>query len=501
MNIASESRDPSDRGDHPSGAVDPSDPRDPRGLRSDAPLLDAWLQFTAQAEAGLLSPMAVPGHKQRQDLTGAVVAGDAPLYGGLDAIKRADVMRADAEARAAALWGADWCRFSVAGSTHGNQALALAVGSDGREIIVTRILHRSILLGLVLAGLRPVWVRPEMDATSGLPAAVSVRTVRAALAAHPDACAVFLGDPSYVGTTGDLAGHAAAAHEAGVPLLVDAAWAAHLGFHPDLPAHALAAGADAMVTSAHKALPAYSQAAIVLARTGLLDAARLDRAFEATHTTSPAGSIMASIDAARVLLARDGKDLCARLLRGVAAARQRIAQVPGAAVLAGPGVEPTKLVVLLAGTGANGYAVEADLIAANMPVESADRDTVIPIPTLADDEDQIAAFTDVLIASIERHRGPPRRPSIAASWTVVPETVLSPREAFFAPNETVAADAAIGRISAELIAPYPPGVPVLAPGELISADAIASLREVKADGGRIAYAADPSLATFQVIVR
>jgi len=475
------------------------DPRDPRGLRRDAPLLDAWLTFTAQVQAGELLPMGVPGHKQRQDLVGSVVAGDAPFYGGLDTIKHADVLRADGEARAARLWGADWCRFSVAGSTHGNQALALAVGSPGQEVIITRILHRSLLLSLVLAGLRPVWVRPEMDPGSGLPAAVAVDTVRDALAAHPGACAVFLGDPSYVGTIGDLAGHAAAAHEAGVPLVVDAAWAAHLGFHPDLPLHAIAAGADAMVTSAHKALPAYTQGALVLARTGLLDAARLDRAFEATHTTSPTGSIMASIDAARALLARDGKELCARLLRSVAAAKQRLRQVPGLDVLDGPGVEPTKLVVLLAGTGANGYAVENDLVAAGMMVEMADRDTLVPIPVLADDEDQVATFVEAMIEAIERHRSAPRHLESAAAWSVVPQTILAPREAFFAPNETVGADAAVGRVSAELIAPYPPGVPVLAPGELITSEALNALREVRADGGRIAYAADPSLATLQVI--
>ena len=478
---------------------DSPDPRDPRGLRADAPLLDAWLRSTAQAEAGELTPMSVPGHKQRQDLVGTVVAGDAPLYGGLDSIKHADMLRAEGERRAAQLWGADWCRFSVAGSTHGNQALALAIGSPGQEVIITRTLHRSLLLGLVLAGLRPVWVRPAVDPSSGLPGAVSVATVRAALAAHPGACAVYLGEPSYVGTIGDLAGQAAAAHQAGVPLVVDAAWAAHLGFHPDLPPHALAAGADAMVTSAHKALPAYTQGALVLARTGLLDAARLDRAFEATHTTSPAGSIMASIDAARALLARDGKELCARLLRGVAAAKQRLRQVPGVAILDGPGVEPTKLVVLLAGTGASGYAIETDLVARGMPVEMADRDTIIPIPAIADDEDQITRFTETLVAVIERHRGTPRRPVAAAAWTVVPETVLSPREAFFAPNETVAAGAAVGRISAELIAPYPPGVPVLAPGERVTRTALDALREVQADGGRIAYAADPTLATLQVI--
>jgi len=479
----------------------PTDDRDPLGLRGDAPMLAAWLDFTRQAAAGELTPMSVPGHKQRQDLVGSVVAGDAPFYGGLDTIKHADNLRVEGEARAASLWGADWCRFSVAGSTHGNQALALAVGKPGQEVIVNRTLHKSLLLGLVLAGLQPVWVRPDIDPGTGLPAGVGVPTVQEALAAHQDACAVFLGDPTYVGTISDLAGHAATAHAAGVPLIVDAAWAAHLGFHSDLPPHAIAAGADAMVTSAHKALPAYTQGALVLATTQRLDAARLDRAFEATHTTSPTGSIMASIDAARALLARDGERLCARLLRGVAAARKRLREVPGVDVLDGPGVEPTKLVVLLAGTGAHGHAVEAEIIGAGMPVEMADRDTVIPIPTIADDEAQLAKFTEVLIAAIERHRGTPRHPQSAAAWTVEPQTVLPPREAFFAQNETVSADNAIGRVSAELIAPYPPGVPVLAPGELITAAAIEALREVAGDGGRIAYAADPSLATFQVIAR
>ena len=384
-----------------------ADPRDPRGLRDDAPLLDAWLTFTAQAEQGKLTPMSVPGHKQRQGLTGAVVAGDVPLYGGIDTIKRADVLLADARQRAARLWGADWCQFSVAGSTHGNQALALAVGSPGREVIITRNLHRSLLLGLVLAGLRPVWVLPERDPATGLPGAVAVDTVRAALAAHPDACAVFLGDPSYVGSTGDLAGHARAAHEAGVPLIVDAAWAAHLGFHPDLPQHAIAAGADAMVTSAHKALPACTQGALVLARTGRLDPARLDRAFEATHTTSPAGAIAASIDAARALLARDGRWLCARLLRVVKTAREQLAQVPGVSVLDGPGVEPSKLVVLLAGTGAHGHAVEADLIAAGMPVEMADRGTIVPVVTIPRDGGSLGRFTPAPVAPPGRLADPP----------------------------------------------------------------------------------------------
>ena len=154
--------------------------------------------------------------------------------------------------------------------------------------------------------------------------------------------------------------------------------------------------------------------------------------------------------------------------------------------------------MLLAGTGAHGHAVENDLIAAGMPIELADRDTVIPIITLADDDAAVARFTETLVAAVERHRGAPAGRSLAR---VDGDAAggAPPAEAFFAPNETVAADHAVGRISAELVAPYPPGVPVLAPGEIITAEALAALRAAHADGGRIAYAADLSLATLQVI--
>ena len=176
-----------------------------------------------------------------------------------------------------------------------------------------------------------------------------------------------------------------------------------------------------------------------------------------------------------------------------------MAAVPGVLVLAGPGVEPSKLVVLLPGTGAHGNAVEADLIAAGMPVEMADRDTIVPIITLADDEDTVTRFTQTLVAAIERHRAAPRTPAPSPAWAVTPVLAMPPRDAFFAPNETVVAGAAIGRTSAELVAPYPPGIPVLAPGEVITAGALAALRAAQAEGSRIAYAADPTLATLQVV--
>jgi lysine decarboxylase len=406
---------------------------------------------------------------------------------------------AEAEARAARLWGADACRFSVGGSTHGNQALALAVARPGDAVVVSRTLHRSLLLGLVLAGLVPVWVRPAVDPVDGLPRGIAVADVAAALSAHPDARAVFVGDPSYVGTLSDVDGLAAVANAHGLPLVVDAAWGAHFGFHPALPVHALGRGADALVTSAHKMLPAYSQAALVLARTERLDRDRLDRCFEATHTTSPAGAILASTDAVRALLERDGERLLGRLVALVGLARERLAAIEGLAVLSGPGVDPTKLVLALAGTGADGIAVERDLVAAGMPVEMADRDTVAAIVTVADDEATVAAFVDTLAASIERWREPARQAVAAAAWAVEPTTVLPPREAFFARPERVEIGRAVGRVSAELVAPYPPGIPVLAPGELVTAEAVEALVVARDAGIRIAYAADPTLGTLQVV--
>lgn len=470
-------------------------PTDPRGLRAEAPLLDAWLRFGERPG----TPFTIPGHKQRTDLVGDVVAGDVPLYAGLDTMKLAAGVLAEAEGRAARLWGADYCRFSTGGATHANQAVALAVAGDGDEVVVSRTLHRSMLLGLVLAGLRPVWVRPEVDPATGLPLGVAPATVRQALETHPRARAVLVGDPSYVGTVGDVAGLARAAHDHDVPLVVDAAWSAHFGFHPDLPAHALALGADVMVTSTHKTLPAWSQAALVLARTDRVDRARLEAGVEAGATTSPAGAVLASTDAARALLERDGERLLGQALAAVRSARARLMAVPGLVVLPEAGADPLKLTLALAGTGADGNAVERDLLEAGLPVESADRDVLVAVVSLADTAASLARLTDVLVAALERHRGEPRAATAPAVYGVEPVVDLQPREAFFAPAETVALAAAAGRTSAELVAPYPPGIPVLAPGEQVTPAAVRALHHAREAGIRIAYAADPTLATMRVV--
>ena len=495
---ADPSNDASDDASDDSGAAGLGD--DPLGLRAEAPLLDGWLAFRRSSTV----PFGTPGHKQRTDLVGPVVQGDIPLYGGVDTIRQSAGAIAGADRLLARAWGADWGRISVGGSTHGNQTLMLALCRPGDSVVVTRTLHRSLLLGMVLAGVTPVWVRPDVDPVTGLPTHVPVERVEAALSAHPEAKAVFLVEPTYVGTVSDVAAHAEVAHRHDVPLVVDQAWGAYFGFHPDLPRHALQAGADAMVTSAHKTLPAYTQAAYVVANTGRIDRDRLDRAFEATATTSPSGTIAASGDAARALMERDGERLLAHLLRIVDHARDLLREVPGVVLLddvvaSDVIVDRAKLAINISATGASGLAVEEDLVARGMPVELADLDTVVPIISVNDDIASVEAFVHGVRDSIARNRAEPRevRPSI--SWTVEPDVVMSPRDAYFAGHRTVAASDAIGSVSAELVAPYPPGIPVLAPGERVTEAAVEGLRMVMSHGTQVRYAADPSLQTLQVV--
>jgi arginine decarboxylase len=342
-------------------------------LLSDAPLLAAWHSYRGAGPV----PFTIPGHKgaagQLWPALGTVLATDVPLFGGIDTVKLTAGVLADAESRAARLWGGDWCRFSTGGSTHAAQVLALSVGTPGDRVLVSRSAHRSMLSGLVLAGLTPVWLPTTVDDRFGIPSGVSVAAMRDAIEANPSARGVFLVEPSYLGTVSELPALVDVAHAAGLPVLVDQAWGAHFGFHPALPPHALDCDADAMVFSAHKTLPAYSQASVIVARTQRLDRHRLDRAFDMANTTSPAGSILASIDGARALLAARGTELLDRVVSVVARARDCLRDVAGLVVPAPtdfpPGrLDPTRLVLLVAGTGGSGVAVEQDLLHAGIPV-------------------------------------------------------------------------------------------------------------------------------------
>ena len=471
---------------------------------SERPLYDAYRNFLANPG----TPFCTPGHKRNPELIDDFLALDVPHYLGIENRRVSTPRLATAERLAGELWGADWCGFSVQGSTHGNEAICLSLGKPGDKVIAARTIHKSLFFGLVLAGLVPVWIRPDIDERTGLTAGMPVERVAAALKAHPDAKAVMLVEPSYVGGVSDVAAHADLAHAHGIPLTVDAAWGAHLGFHPDLPPHAIACGADAVVTSIHKQVTGFTQSSMVLAQADRIDLERLEAAFEGLHTTSPSGAIFASIDLTRDLLAERGAELLGRAIGLADAARDRFRQVPGLEVVGAdiaersPGLlmhDPTKIVLTLAGTGADGQLVADELEEHGLQLEFADRDTFSPVITMADTEQTVDFMVTEIVNAIEEHRGQPRALIPITAWTLEPDPVMTPRDAFFADHERVPAERAAGRIAAETAAPYPPGVPALAPGERITADVLAALQAEAASGTRIAYCGDPMLRSVLVV--
>ncbi len=472
-------------------------------LRNIAPLLDAYLSYFEHNR----SPFTIPGHKQKAARLdpglGAVVDSDIPLYGGLDEIKLTHRVLVKAEQLAADLWGADYARFSTGGSTHANQAVILALGKPGDKVALSRTAHRSVLSALVLAGLEPIWLAPEIDSATGVPLGIPVSELKRVLPEKP--IAVLLTEPGYLGTLSDIGALVELSHSQNIPVIIDAAWGAHFGFHKDLPAHVLAMGADALITSVHKALPGYSASALLLAQTKYLDAVRLEQSFETTHTTSPAGAPLASIDATRALLQTRGSELLGELLANIAFFKDRVQSHFSLPIFLNPSdfpvgrFDPTKLVLRANQLGASGIVIEKLLGDKGIRVEMADQDTVVFLATLADTHSDFVALADALIEIASAIQSEPRPSATALSWSVVPQVGISMREAYFASTQMVTAADAIGRVSADLIAPYPPGVAVIAPGEILTKQIVEGLSASQKAGVRIAYATDPTLEKFRVV--
>jgi lysine decarboxylase len=471
-------------------------------LRESAPLLDAYLSYFESNRTAF----TIPGHKQKASRLdaglGAVVDSDTPLYGGLDAIKLTQGVLKKAEALAAKFWGADYARFSTGGSTHANQAIILALGKPGEKIAVTRTAHRSVLSALVLTGLEPIWLTPEIDAKTGVPMGIPVSELEKTLDQKP--IALLLTEPSYLGTLSELEALISKAHSRDIPVIIDAAWGAHFGFNSNLPQHALQMGADALITSVHKTLPGYSASALLLAQGKLLNLDRIEQSFETTHTTSPAGAPLASIDGCRALLQTRGEELTGNLIDLVDSFKDKVEKACGTPVFLNAfdfptgRFDPAKIVLRANLLGVSGVEVESELEKQKIRVEMADQDTIVFLATLADSSDDFDEVASKLIPILEKLRSNPRQTQTALSWSIVPKVGMSIRDAYFAETEFVIAADAVGRVSADLIAPYPPGVAVVAPGEELTKQIVDGLAASKKAGVRIAYASDPTLATYRV---
>jgi len=481
-----------------------------------APYLDAVVAY------GFRGPgrFHVPGHKGgpgadpglRHAIGDDALALDLPQdIHGVD-LGPSPTPYEQAEALAAEAYGAARTFFLTNGATQGNHALALALAPLGARVVAQRNSHASLVDGLVLSGGRPAFVAPEVESELGMAHGVDPAHLRRTLAAAgDDVTAAFVVSPTYSGMCADVEGLARAAHDAGVPLVVDQSWGPHFGFHPDVPASALSLGADAVLTSTHKIVGALTQSAMLhIAATGRIDADAVARTLRLLRSTSPSSLLMASLDGARRQLSMHGEALLHETLAAIGRTREKLGTVPGVRVIGAdfvgtPGVadwDPLRIVLDVRGTGCTGYRV-ADALrrAYDVNVELATNATVVLLVGLAETPtalERVAGDIDeiVKVVTVEGTG----EALVAPPAVVENEMVVAPRDAFLGRSERVAVADAVGRVSCESIAGYPPGIPALLPGERITAETVEYLQALVASGSRLHGASDPGFAHVHVLL-
>jgi lysine decarboxylase len=415
-----------------------------------------------------------------------------------------------AERLAADLYGAGRTWFLHNGATQGNHALCLALARLGATVVVQRNSHGSLVDGLVLSGGVPSWVAPTYEVELGMAHGVTADALDAALAQTPEARAAFVVSPTYYGLAADIAALAEAAHGHDAALVVDQSWGPHFGFHPGVPPSALAQGADAMITSTHKIVGSLTQSAMLhVAGNGRVDPERLGRTVRLVSSTSPSSLLLASLDSARRQLAVHGQDLLGRTLEAAARAREAIDAIAGCRVVGEelvdhPGVaawDPMRIVIDVRGTGCTGYEV-ADALrrGSDVHVELATHATIVLVLGIRQPVTALDRFAHDLAAELDLIRRPGTASAILQPAAAMrPDVVVAPREAFLGEAETLEVEAAVGRVSAEAVAGYPPGIPALLPGERITAEVVEYLRELAAAGARLHGASDPDFRTITVL--
>lgn len=481
-----------------------------------APLLEAIASYQQRQ----MLPFSTPGHKRGTGIDPELLAifgaqafsADIPVSGGADSIHFNWETWRLAEELAADAWGSDRTFFLVNGSSTGNLATLLATIKPGDEVIVARDVHKSLLVALIHSGAKPVYVAPKLHAELNIGIGVLPADIASALARHPDARMVILVSPSYCGVASDLPAIARIAHERGVPLYVDEAWGPHFHFHPDLPISAMSAGADAAVASTHKVLGAFTQSAVLHVQGARIDANKVAASVGLSQTTSPAAFILATIDACRRQMVLNGVALLDRTIELAERARTRLKGIPGIGVLDGESLsigayDLTKLVIDVHGLGLTGFQVEAILRDDyQINPESSDTSGVICLITVGDTDESIERLTSAFesLAATWGRRGSTNGyagSNLRSSGAVIAPGIqaMSPREAFFSKSRAVPLRESIGEISAELVIPYPPGIPVFTPGDVITAEKLDYLIAGAAQGMYISGAADHHLDTINVV--
>jgi arginine decarboxylase len=406
--------------------------------------------------------------------------------------------------------GADQTLFSTNGSSMNVHVALLAVAHPGDSVVMARNGHKSAFSALVLSGAMPIYVDPVYDERWQVAHGVEPAELDRVLAAHPEAKAAMVFTPTYYGVSADVKALAEITHRYDLPLLTDDAWGLDYSFCSRLPPSALECGADLAIGSVHKTLNGFGQTSVLSIQGDRIDSKRLELVFELEQSTSASALLIGSIDAARRQFQREGEKLLSAAIDRALMLREAVELIPGLdllpeSVAGGPGAfafDPTHISIDVVGLGLTGFSA-ADWLRDHerIHVELADHRRIMPLITYADGNENIERLIRALRELAKSHE----EADSALDYDVVPpaelrmETVMLPREAFLGETEDVPWRRARGRVSAEMICPYPPGIPITAPGELLTQEVVDYLEQIVAMGGMVEGASDETLETLRVV--
>ncbi|UOQ50639.1 aminotransferase class I/II-fold pyridoxal phosphate-dependent enzyme [Gracilibacillus caseinilyticus] len=480
--------------------------------QSDTPLFSGLIQHTRK------NPTAfhIPGHKGGKGIDPEfleyighnALAIDLINIEPLDDLHHPKGMIKDAQDLAADAFGADHTFFSVQGTSGAIMTMILSVCEPGDKIIVPRNIHKSVTSALIFSGAIPIFIHPEIDHELGISHGITPNAVNKALHAHPDAKAVLVINPTYFGISADLKEIVRISHEHNIPVLVDEAHGVHIHFHDKLPLSAMQAGADMAATSVHKLGGSMTQSSVLNVREGLINHERVQTVMSMLTTTSTSYILLASLDVARKRLYQHGEQLLHDVLHLADITRNRINQMenlycPGEEILGTEATydyDPTKIIISVKDLGITGHDAEVWLRDHyNIEVELSDMYNILCILTTADTEEDIDYLLQALSALAKSYRQTANQRAVHVSIPEIPLLAVSPREAFYADFEIITLADSAGRISAESIMIYPPGIPIFIPGEIISEDNLQYIFKNVASGLPVQGLQDETLATIRVL--
>ncbi len=467
------------------------------------PLVDALRRSQAHERRSFHMPghKGVPGPLDEVLGRGISASDVSEMDGWFPYLHAATAELTEAQSLAASRWGAHLTYFLVNGSTVGNLAAVLSCVSEGDELLMCRGSHRSVYAGLSLTGASPVYLLPAHHRYLNGEFTVSIDDAAMLLDRHPKVRAIHLTRPNYYGMCTDIDAFVQLARDRRTPLIVDEAHGAHFGLHPDLPRSAVAAGADVVIQSTHKTLGALTQASMLHLRRGAVDERRLTQQLQTLQSSSPSVLLSTSLDIAR---AASTETHLARVIDLARRARRELGSIVGLRVLSdeliGDGgvveVDVTKMVIDVRDLHRNGFGVAAELRSEHgIGVELADGERIVCSITVGDTEESV----DDLVRAL-RSFAPSHEPSgLPVPALVAPSLALTIRTAEHQRAVSIPLSQAIDRVCAEYVIPYPPGIPLVAPGEVLTPAVIEAIDRFQQAGSRIVGPSDPTLATIAVV--